>query len=117
MVAPYEIRQVPMGQIVRVPEGSNTISYSYLGPKGPEPTSLGLLPHAVAIVNVENAEDICPGEDVRRMAEGMLARLPQRKYKLILVYRDEPEYMFDTCFLIGTDDSEWWREFEIVPTL
>ena len=124
MIFPYEIRKVPAGQMVVVPDGENTVSWSaeYENPFAARPedrfraegaqlptlNGFGWIVHSVALS--------CPNDDrgtLLEMAKGCMEELPDLAHKFILVYHTD-QYMFWNCFLVATDDNTWWREFEVI---
>lgn len=121
---PYEIRQVPLGRMVTVPDGENTVSYSvqYETPFAMRPedhvrnegTQLpvwspwGWIISSLAICCRGNDEEL-----LFAMAKESLESLPDLAHKFMLVYNVGGR-MFDNCFLVATDDQIWWREYEVV---
>jgi len=122
MKFPYEIRKVPVGRLVVVPDGENTVCWSvkYENPLARRPedrfraegTQLptlggaGWLIHSLAIC--------CVGDDKEvlfAMAKENLDSLPNLKHKFMLVYNTGAT-MFWNCFLVATDNENWWREYE-----
>ncbi len=112
---PYEIRLVPKGFMVRVPDGESTVTYSVqddpetVFKRGTYPPVMS--PWGWTICNVALS---CPGnnrEDLFGMARENLGSLPDLKHKFMLVF-NTGEWMFENCFLVATDDDSWWREYE-----
>lgn len=122
MEFPYEIRKIPVGQLVVVPNGEDTVCWSveYKNPfaKRPEdrfrsegaqlPTMSGhgWLIHSLAISCVDDDKEV-----LFAMAKESLDSLPDLKYKFMLVYNTGAT-MFWSCFLVATDNEHWWREYE-----
>ena len=114
---PYEIRLVDVGRMVIVPDGENTVSYAIWwdengiyreGPRYPSCSNWGWIISSVAIVS--------RGDDREKqlaMVKESMESLPNLAHKFILVYRAS-ERMFDNCYLVATNDKNWWREFKVL---
>jgi hypothetical protein len=126
MSFPYEIRKVPAGQWVTVPDGENTVAWSVeqndpfaqreqdrVRAKGPQ---LPFLHGGWWLIS--SVAFSCPGDDrevLFSMVEDTMETLPDLKHKFMLVY-NTGETMFWNCFLVATDNEEWWREFAVVES-
>lgn len=121
---PYEIRRVPLGCMVTVPDEENTVSYAVRyetpfamrpedhvrneGAQRPVMSPWGWIISSVAILDRKGNEEV-----LAALAKESMESLPNLAHKFMLVYH-EGERMFDNCFLIATDDQSWWREYEVV---
>ena len=118
MDLPYEIRRIPLGHMVIVPDGENTVSYSVQyedqvrreGTHFPVMSPWGWIVCGVAVLDREGDEGI-----LARYAKESMESLPDLAHKFMLVYH-EGERMFDNCYLIATDDHDWWRQYEVVQS-
>ncbi len=119
---PYEIRLVDIGSVVTVPDGDNTVSYAVpytttfengsmaarAGEPGPRPptfTQWGWLIDSVTIISKDDDE-----EKLAALAREGMESLPDLAHKFMLVYRTG-KGMFDSCFLVATDSSDWWQQY------
>lgn len=113
---PYEIRQVPPGHMVRVPDGESTVSYGVRYEDGvrnegtlpPVMSPWGWIVCGVALSCPDNDREV-----LLTMSKGSMESLPDLAHKFMLVYHED-ERMFDSCFLVATDNQDWWRQYEVV---
>lgn len=124
MSFPYEIRKIPTGQWVTVPDGENTIAWS-LEHKDPfaereqdrfraEGPQLPFLHGGWWMIS--SLALSCPGDDrevLLEMAKEILEGLPDLAHKFMLIYHTDAT-MFWNIFLVATDDEDWWREFAVL---
>ena len=119
---PYEIRLVDRGSMVTVPDGDNTVSYAVPytttfengdmvahacepGPRPPTFTQWGWLIDCICIVSKDDDE-----ETLAAFAREGMESLPDLTHKFMLVYHTDKR-MFDSCFLVATDNSDWWQKY------
>ena len=121
---PYEIRKVSPGYLVTVPDGENTLTWSVKyenpfagrpedrfraeGPQLPTMSGLGWVIHSVALSCQDDDKEV-----LFPMAKECMESLPDLKHKFLLVYNTGAT-MFWNCFLVATDNEDWWRKFAVL---
>ena len=108
---PYDIRLVRPGHRVTAPDREHTVAYAAnLGPRHPSILYVdGWLIDSIAIMSRDD-----DSKKLSDMAKDGLEELPNLAYKFMLTYRREPSRMFDYCFLVATDDLDWWKQYTLL---
>ena len=114
---PYDIRLVDVGTMVRVPNGTNTVAYAVWydenfvhceGARRPARSRWGWLISSIALMSEDDDR-----KKLLTMAKNGIESLPDLAHKFMLVYH-RGERMFDNCYLVATDDQDWWQEYEVI---
>ena len=114
----YDIRLVPVGTLVCVPDSKNTMSiYPPNEPRFPIMSAWSWIINSLSIITSDT--DGKPDWDMKKLAtfarEG-LETLPNLGRKFILTYRQD-QYLFDNCFLATTRNTYWWQTYPVIGNL
>ena len=114
----YDIRLVRSGWLVRVPDPDSTMSiYPPNQPRFPVMSAWGWIINNMTILTSDSNGN--PAWDLRKLgafAQEGLETLPDLGYKFILTYRQD-QYLFDSCFLVTTRNTDWWQVYPIIGDL
>jgi hypothetical protein len=113
---PYDIRKVSIGEFVVVIRQEDTLCINGYGNLvAPFRSWAGWAATAISIYAMNNACDYLSNNVTRcaEIAQESLDGMPNLGHKFMLTYRED-EMLFDNCFLVTTEHSDWWKKYHLI---